>query len=107
MLLSKAEIENACGWLVENSGPSIRFRTLTEIMHLNFDDVKVQKAYDEILNSERLKYISAKQNIDGSYGEKSFHGHDTSETFLRELFEMGVHVTHDTLKKGIEFVEKL
>lgn len=107
MLLSKDEIDNACDWLVENSGPSIKYRTLTEIMHLNFDDIKVQNAYDEILNSERLKYIFAKQNIDGSFGEKSFHGHDTSETYLRELFEMGVNVTHDTLKKGIEFVEKL
>lgn len=107
MLLSQDEIKNACGWLVENSGPSIRYRTLTEIMHLNFDDSEVQKAYTEILNSKRFKYISARQNIDGSFGEKSFHGQDTSETYLRELFEMGVSTNHAILKKGIEYVENL
>ena len=105
MLLSQDEIRNACDWLVENSGPSIRYRTLTEIMHLDFNDDKVQKAYDEILNSTRFKFISSKQNIDGSFGERYFHS--SGEVYLRELYEMGVSPNHTILKKGIECVENI
>ena len=107
MLLTQDEIKNACRWLLKNSGPSIRYRTLTEIMHKPYDDSDVQAAYAEILSSNRFKYISAKQNTDGSFGEKSFHGHDTSESYIRELFELGVNPEHVMLKKGVEYVENL
>lgn len=54
VLLSQDEISNACNWLLENAGPSIRYRTLIEILHLNFDNFEVRKAYNEILNFKRL-----------------------------------------------------
>lgn len=108
MLLNENELLNACEWLVQNGGPSIKYRTLTEILGLDINDSIVQETYKEILNSKRLKFISSRQKENGCFGEKSFHhGTDSGETYLRELFEMGVSPKHEVLHKGIEYAKVL
>lgn len=108
MLISENEMTNACQWLLENAGPSIRFRTLTELLHRDQNDIEVRRAYDEILGSKRLREITVRQNADGSFGNtRSFHGTDTTEDYLRELFELGVSPEHHVLKKGLKYTEKL
>ncbi|NLA88159.1 MAG: hypothetical protein GX847_12960 [Clostridiales bacterium] len=108
MLLNEYEMMNACDWLLHNAGPAIRYRTLTDILHRAADDEAVQKAYAEIVSGKRLREIMAQQNADGSFGDKpSFHGTDTTEDYLRELFELGISPDHPVLKKGLDFTERL
>lgn len=108
MLISDAKMENACQWLLENSNSVIRYRTLTEIMGLNSEDERVEAAYIELLQSKRLQFIASVQNQDGSFGKKSFHhGTESTETYLRELLELGIKADFEVLRKGIGYAEKL
>jgi hypothetical protein len=108
VLLSEKEMANAVDWLLANAGPSIRYRTLTDILHRDSEDGAVQKAYSEIVGCSRLGQIAACQKSDGSFGDKPyFHGTDTTEDYLRELFELGVGADHSVLKKGLDYTERL
>lgn len=107
MLLSHNEFANACNWLLVNAGSAIRYRTLTELLHRAPDEEPVQMAYSEILNSERLKFISTKQNADGSLGQWYFHGQDTTEPYLRELFELCLKPDHMLIAKGLEYIKSI
>jgi hypothetical protein len=108
MPLTEDEQRNACAWLLSNAGPSIRYRTLTEIEHRAPDDGEVLEAYAEIVGGRRLGEMTSKQNPDGTFGAKLyFHGSDTTEVYLRELFELGVRPEHPVLKKGLEHTERL
>ena len=59
MLLGEKEISNAVAWLLAHSGPSIRYRTMTELQHRGADDGDVRRAYSEILACKRLHQIAA------------------------------------------------
>lgn len=108
MLIAGTKMKNACQWLLENSGPAIRYRTLTEIIGLGTDDEKVKATYSEIIQSQRFQFIASIQNQDGSFGHKSFHhGTESTETYLREVLEMGLKPDIEVLHKSIEYTKKL
>jgi hypothetical protein len=60
--------EDPTDWLLENTNPSVRFFTLTELLEKPNNDTEVKKAKNEILTVGIVPKILAKQNPQGYWG---------------------------------------
>ena len=52
-------------WLLEPENPSVRYRTMTEILDMSQDDRDVQQARAAVLTSRPVQKIFAKMHPDG------------------------------------------
>ena len=62
--------ENVLGWLLEPSNPSVRYRTLLELLHYSPSDPEVQLTYNEILNWKPILNIEKAMHSDGYWSVK-------------------------------------
>jgi hypothetical protein len=61
--------QNTLQWLLEPSNPSVRFFTLTELIHLDKNASEVKEAKKEIMLSDPVRRILSKQTKNGSWGK--------------------------------------
>lgn len=57
-------------WLLEDNNPLVRYNTLREILGRQKDDPEVKESLSEMMNSNPVRNILAKQNADGGYTPK-------------------------------------
>jgi len=57
-------------WLLEESDPSVRYRTLTELLHKPSDGVQVQAARKAIMDGQQAQRIFKKMHPDGYWLQK-------------------------------------
>ncbi|HNT77441.1 MAG TPA: hypothetical protein PKH77_20705, partial [Anaerolineae bacterium] len=56
---------NVLDWLLEEDDPSVRYRTLTELLDVAPDDPQVQQTKAQIPHSKPVEKIFAKMHPDG------------------------------------------
>ncbi|MDF2542401.1 MAG: hypothetical protein K0S47_2119 [Herbinix sp.] len=76
-------------WLLEDSNPAIKYRTLTELLDKSIDDMEVQTTYKSIWQQKSIQKILTKQNENGTW-DTSDYGMHTSLRYLTALAEHGL-----------------
>ncbi|MGN1409261.1 MAG: hypothetical protein ACI4XJ_03700 [Eubacteriales bacterium] len=99
----KENVNSALNFLLENAGPSIRYRVNKEILHIPSDSDSMKKLQEEILSLPRVKKAFAAQREDGFIG-KVIHGgfpdgFDTTVDFLKRY---GVEIDNPNIVRAKE-----
>jgi hypothetical protein len=66
--------KNVLGWLLESSNPSIKYRTLVELLDYSPSNTEVQDAYEEILKWKPIRFIKKSMQPDGYWQVKVDNG---------------------------------
>lgn len=94
-------------WLLEPDNPSVRFYTLTELMHKPVADTEVVAAKEAIYNSGILPTILAEQDEAGYWGDpQKFYTDKYKGTVwqLMILAEVGADISNPGIRKACEFI---
>jgi hypothetical protein len=101
-------------WLLEPSEPSMRFRTLTELLDTSFTSQELSREYELIYNSPSVNNIFAKMHPDGYWLRKKSSTREwigagveymtasTTHYCLAYLSELGLTREHPLIKKAAE-----
>lgn len=88
-------------WLLEDNNPSIRYRTLTEILDKPLEDKEVQATYPLLWQQKAIQRILSKQDENSIWSPSDFGVH-TSMRYLTALAEHGLSIDK-RIDKAIEF----
>ena len=80
--------EQVLDWLLEEKEPSIRYRTLTELLDKPDDDWEVIAAKEKMVNSKTALRLLAKQDENGLWAQKDY-GTMTDLRYLTVFAELG------------------
>src|SRR3989442_14616583 len=80
----------AVKWLVESDDPSIRYRTLTEILDSPSDSKEVLTAKKQIRNGPMVKTLLSGQQADGGCGVHPYQKWPGAHWRLVSLVELGI-----------------
>ena len=76
-------------WLLEPSNPSVRYRTMTELLDRKKDDVEVVQAREQIGSSQMVTQILSKMHPDGYWLQKK----PTTNEIVGDGVEYGAYAT--------------
>jgi len=78
-------------WLLEDNEPSIRYRTLTELLDKPKDNEEVKISKEKVANCKNVERIFARRNEHGLFPHKSeYYGNWTTFNYLTILAELGL-----------------
>ena len=78
-------------WLLEEEEPSIRYRTLTELLDYPMDNEKVISAKKAVANCKNVERIFSRRNDKGIFPHKpEYYGNFTTFNYLTSLVELGI-----------------
>ena len=102
--------ENVLEWLLEPSNPSVRYRTLLELLHYSPSDSEVQLTYNEVLNWKPVMKIKNAMHPDGYWTVKvdkgKIVGRDTEyRTFNTTHWVLGYLAEYGLTRKE-EFIHQ-
>lgn len=101
-------MDSNISWLLEQKEPSIRYRTLVEILDIPQDDTDVKEAYQKLVSSKKVERILSKQNESGLWDLKPYGAH-THLRYLTALAELGYSKspkTDNAVDAAIEFLKE-
>lgn len=79
------------GWLLEEEEPSIRYRTLTELLDYPKDSDDVLTAKENVSHCKNAERIFSKINDKGIFPHKpEYYGNFTTFNYLTALSELGI-----------------
>src|SRR4030042_5643492 len=92
------QTEQALSWLMQNSGPVIRYRMLTELLKEE-NEKKIKESRKELLSSSLVQFWL--RNLKPDFGRNDMHGAriDTYENAMGKLYEFG-------LRKGMAVLDE-
>lgn len=94
-------------WLLDESNPSVRYRTMTDLLDMPKNDLAVLTAKNAIMSDTIIEKILELQNPDGSWGEEErfyldkYHG---SVWNLLLLAELGANPEDPRVCRACEFI---
>jgi len=93
-------------WLFDTGGPTIRYRTLVELLDKPWDDPEVQTAWAMIPDYPSLAALLAAQRSEGYWIQRDFYIPKHSSTFwvLSVLADLGLSRENSHIQRGIEFM---
>jgi len=103
---------NNIHWLLEGDNPSVRFRTLTEVLHIDDGTLESQRAKSAILQSPPVQMLLEKMHPDGYWLQKNprtqrfvgdgveYGSFGTTHFCLAYLAEMGLDRTQPQVEKA-------
>jgi hypothetical protein len=91
--------ENVLNWLLESSNPSVRYRTLTELLDHSSDDADVLEIKGQIPDSKTALKILSQINDNGEWPWTG--SYDSPELGISYLGELGLDRTLTTVNKAI------
>lgn len=60
-------MNNTINWLLEDDTPQIKYRTMIELQGRTKDDIEVKKAYDNLLDSETIRLVLDKFQVNNKW----------------------------------------
>lgn len=60
--MSKVIKNEVLNWLLEDENPEVKYRTMIELLDMAKDSSEVKKAYDNLLNSDTVRFVMDKFN---------------------------------------------
>lgn len=103
-----ASASNVLDWLLEEENPSVRYRTLTELLDIPADDLDVKHTKTHILQSKPIQRIFAKMHPDGYWlhrgkGAGIEYAMSSSTHFvLAYLAELGLDRQDERVARAVE-----
>ena len=58
--MSKVIKNEVLNWLLEDQNPEVKYRTMIELLDMPKDRLEVKKAYDNLLNSDTVRFVMDK-----------------------------------------------
>lgn len=113
-MINQVVSANVLDWLLEPENPSLRYRTLVELLDLSSNDEKVKEAQSKIINSNDVKRIFDKMHPDGYWLQKNsrtnkivgdgveYGSFATTHFILSYLAELGLTKENPTISKAAE-----
>jgi len=101
-------MSNVLDWLLEAENPSVRYRTLTELLDVPAGDLQVQQSRAQISNSRPVQRIFAKMHPDGYWlhrgkGAGIEYAMSSSTHFvLAYLAELGMDRQDERIARAVE-----
>jgi len=95
-------------WLLEAENPSVRYRTLTELLHVASDDPEVRQAYARIAESKPVQKIFAKMHPDGYWLHRGkgagieYTMSSSTHFVLAYLAELGMDRQDERIARAVE-----
>jgi hypothetical protein len=78
-------------WLLEEKEPSIRYRTLTELLDYPYDNKEVISAKEKVTNCKNVERIFSRTNDKNIFPHKpEYFGNWTTFNYLTALVELGI-----------------
>ncbi len=103
-----ASTDNVLDWLLETENPSVRYRTLTELLDVAPDDPQVRQARAQILESKPVQKIFAKMHPDGYWLYKGkgagieYAMSSSTHFILAILAELGLDRQDERIARAVE-----
>jgi len=103
-----ASPSNVLDWLLEEENPSVRYRTLTELLDVAPDDPQVQQAKAQIADSKPVRKIFAKMHPDGYWLHRSkgagieYAMSSSTHFVLAFLAELGMDRQDERIARAVE-----
>jgi len=106
--------EDVVEWLVELEKPSVRYRTMVDLLGKSHYEIEVQKCKDQIVESTPVKVLLDSMHPDGYWLQKNprtgeifgegveYGAFGTTHYCLSYLAELGVDRTHPQVAKAAE-----
>lgn len=100
--------QNVLDWLLEDENPSIKYRTLTELLDFNHEDKSAKQAKAAIVSSQTVKKIMSIMHPDGYWmylgkGDTIQYGMSASTHFvLAYLSELGLDKDNKSVSLAVE-----
>ena len=95
-------------WLLEKDNPSVRYRTLTEILHKPYNDPEVKATQQDIMTSGIVTKILSRQHKDGYWGNpEDFYVRSKYKGTVWQLIilaELGVDSNDSRIKNACECI---
>lgn len=94
-------------WLLEPENPSVRYLTLTDLLHQSKNDDKVISAKEAMYDKGTIPKILERQQEGGYWGEaEKFYTDKYKGTVwqLLILAELGADILHPSVRKACEFI---
>jgi hypothetical protein len=83
--------ENIMNWLLEENEPSIRYRTLTELLNRSNDDADVVSAKEKVVVCKNVERIFTRSDERGLFPHKpEYYGNWTTFNYMTILAELGI-----------------
>lgn len=101
-------MSNVLEWLLEAENPSVRYRTLTELLDVAADDPQVQQARAHIPNSKPIQKIFAKMHPDGYWLHRGkgagieYTMSSSTHFVLAYLAELGMDRQDERIARAVE-----
>jgi hypothetical protein len=92
--------ENVLNWLLEESNPSVRYRTLTELLNVPQDQSKIVDTRKKIVDSRPVTKIFAQIDRDGAWPWSG--SYDSPELGIGYLGELGLDRTNPIVDKAVQ-----
>jgi hypothetical protein len=91
-------------WLLEDANPSVKYRTLTELLDRDRSDTEITNARKKILQSKEAEYIFSKLDKNGLWPHipKNF-GNYTTTYYLMALSELGLDKSDKRISRIVEW----
>lgn len=90
--------------LLEYACPSIQYRTRLEILHEPVNSLLMQGLQNQILEHKTVQDVLGVQQPDGWLAQ-DFHGHNSTESGIRFLREMGISSDHPIITRSLKALE--
>lgn len=98
-------MDNIIEWLLEDSYPSIKYRTMTELLDYDIDSPETISARRKIFMQKDVKQIFAKLNENGLFPHvPKFFGNFTTFNFLNALSELGLKKDDENINKIVDWI---
>lgn len=100
------DIKALVDWLLEPSAPSVRYRTLTELLYRPKDDPEVEEAQREVMESRIVRRILDQQKADGGWDEEGnwyYPKYTGSIWRLLLLSQLGVDPENERIRRACEY----
>lgn len=92
-------------WLLEEKDPSIRYRTLVELLDKSYDEENVLKAKEEVINSKNVSRIFSKLDENHLFPHiPKYYGNFTTFNFLGALSEMGLKKDDVNINRIVDWI---
>lgn len=92
-------------WLLEEKEPSIRYRTLVELLDKPFNDTEVVSTKEGVLRSKNVTRLFSRLDENGLFPHKAdYYGNFTTFNYLYALSELGLNSYDEHIKHIVDWI---
>ena len=105
MEIRNVQMNENVKWLLEEKNPSVRYRTMVELLDMREDSDEVIKAKKAVLQCKNVKSIFDKLDENGHFPHlPKYYGNFTTFSYLEALSELGLKKDDEHINKIVDWI---